>query len=63
MDLKIIETIIAVIVYFLLLVIVNKSIDRTVRNSFMQKTRGKIIKKALNFMMLIIVITLVDSTS
>lgn len=55
MDPRIIETIVAVVIYFLLLIVVNKSIDRTVKKSLMQKTRGKIIKKALNFILFLIV--------
>jgi len=53
--LKIIETAIAVVSYFILRLITTKFIDRTVSNSSMQKTRGKIVKKALNFLWLLMV--------
>ena len=52
---RIIETIVAIVIYFLLLIIINKSIDRTVKKSLMQKTRAKVIKKALNFIWFLIV--------
>lgn len=57
MEIKIIETIVVFIVYSLLRIASNKSIDRTVENSLMQKTRGKIIKKAVNFILLLILLT------
>ena len=37
----------------------NKIIDKTVATSFMQKTRGKIIKKALNLILILLVSTFV----
>ena len=52
---KIIETAIAFIGYFILRLITTTVIDRTVSNSSMQKTRGKIVKKALNFLWLLVV--------
>ncbi len=59
MEISIIKTIVAIVVYFLLRVISNKSINRTVANNLMQKTRGKIIKKAVNFILVLILLVLV----
>lgn len=56
---KIIETAIAIVVYIILRLVANKFIDKTVANSFMQKTRGKIIKKALNLVLLLTIATFV----
>lgn len=58
-NIKIIETIIAIIVYLILRVIGNKFIDKTVTKNFIQKTRGKIIKKALNLILLITISTFI----
>lgn len=52
LNIKIIETVIAIVVYLILRVIANKSIDRTVAKKFILKTRGKIIKKAVNLILL-----------
>lgn len=52
-DIKVIETVIAVAVYFILRLVANKFIDKTVAKSFMQKTRGKIIRKAVNLFLLL----------
>lgn len=54
-NIKIIETAIVIVVYIILRVATNKIIDKTVDNSFMQKTRGKIIKKVLNLILLFLV--------
>jgi small-conductance mechanosensitive channel len=54
MEIKIFETIIIIALYFLLRVVSSKSIDRRVANSLMQKTRGKIIKKAVNLILLLV---------
>jgi len=54
-NIKIIETVTALAVYVILRVVSNKIIDRTVATSLMQKTRGKIIKKALNLILLLLV--------
>ena len=54
MNLKLIETGIAIIAFLLLRFISNKSIDKTVENSLMQKARGKIIKKSFNLILLLI---------
>lgn len=59
LHIKVIETIIAIILYLILRVVANKFIDKTVTKNFVQKTRGKIIKKAVNLILLIIVSTFV----
>lgn len=52
-NLKIVETLIAVVLYVLLRVVANKSIDKTVANSLMQKTRAKIVKKSVNLILIL----------
>ena len=44
-EIKILETIIAVILFFVIRIVIIKLIERTVTKSFLHKTRGKIIKK------------------
>lgn len=56
---KIIETIIAIALYIILRIIFHKSIDRTVKKNLVQKSRGKIIKKAFNVTMLTVIIILI----
>lgn len=51
-NIKIIETVIAIVVYIILRIVAGKMIDKTVTKRFIQKTRGKIIKKALNLILL-----------
>lgn len=46
-EIKILETAISVILFFLLRLISNKLVARTVRSNVLQKTRGKIIKKIM----------------
>ena len=58
-NIRIIETVIAIVVYIILRAVTNKIIDKTVATSFMQKTRGKIIKKALNLILILLVSTFV----
>lgn len=54
MNLQIIQSIIAVSAYILLRILVSKMIDRTIKKSLMQKTRGKVIKKGINIILLIL---------
>jgi len=56
-DIKVLETAVSIGVYLLIRIVFHKIIDRTVTNSLLQKTRGKIIKKI--FLILITVITLI----
>lgn len=53
-EIKIIETVIAVVVFFLLRLILIKSIDKTVTRNLLQKTRGKIIKKVTLLILIIV---------
>ncbi len=46
-EIKILETIIAIVLFFLIRIVIVKLIDRTVTNHLLHKTRGKIIKKLL----------------
>src|SRR5690606_36495065 len=57
MNLQLIETFIVLGVYVLIRVISNKTIGRTVRKSLMQKTRGKVMKKGLNAIILLVAFT------
>lgn len=54
MDVKIIETVVIVVAYFLIRIVSSKTIEKTVENSLMQKARGKIIKKGVNFILLLV---------
>ncbi len=56
MNIKILETLSVIIVYFLIRIVSSKMIDKTVENSLMQKTRGKVIKKGFNTILLLIVL-------
>jgi len=53
-ELRIIESSIVLVVYILLRVITRSSINRTVKNNLLQKTRGKIIKKISHGVLLIV---------
>lgn len=55
-NIKIIETVIAIVVYIILRVLADKFIDKTVAKKFIQKTRGKIVKKAIHLILLITVL-------
>lgn len=46
-EIKILETAISIILFFLLRLISNKLVERTVRSNVLQKTRGKIVKKIM----------------
>lgn len=56
-EFKILETGISIILFFLVRLVIMKLIDRTVNESFLQKTRGKIIKKI--FQIILASITLI----
>ncbi len=57
MEIRLIETISIVLVYFLLRLIVAKVILKTVERSLMQKRRAKLILKAFSIILAIIFIT------
>jgi len=50
-EIKILETGISIILFFLIRILIIKIIDRIVTKSFLQKTRGKIIKKILHIVL------------
>ena len=56
MDVKIIETVVIVVAYFLIRIVSSKTIEKTVENSLMQKTRGKVVKKGVNFILLMVML-------
>lgn len=51
LEIKLIETGIAIALYFFLLITSIRFIDRTVKKNLLQKTRGKIIKKVLQILL------------
>jgi small-conductance mechanosensitive channel len=55
-EIKILETAIAIVLFLLLRFFAIQFIDRTVRKSLLQKTRGKIIKKI--FQIILVAVTL-----
>ena len=55
-EIKILETVISIILFFIIRIITIKLIDRTVTKSFLQKTRGKIIKKIFQIVLTVIII-------
>lgn len=55
-EIKLLETLIAVVVFLLIRLFTNKLVDRTVRKHLMQKTRSKIIKKIIFIVLLTITI-------
>jgi small-conductance mechanosensitive channel len=57
LEILILETAIAIILFFLIRIIFILAIDRTVKKKFLQKTRGKIIKKV--FQIVLATITLI----
>lgn len=56
---KIIESLAVIVIYFLLRKTSNKVINKTMTNKLIQKSRGKIVKKAINITLLFICITLI----
>jgi small-conductance mechanosensitive channel len=58
MEIKIIETVVALIAYVLLRAFTSKMIDRTVKNNIMQKNRGKVARKGVYFILLMITLTI-----
>lgn len=53
-EIKILETVISITLFFLIRIISIKLIDRTVTKSLLQKTRGKIIKKIFQIVLVMI---------
>lgn len=60
-EIKLLETLVAIVAFLLIRLFTNKLVDRTVRKHLMQKTRSKIIKKINLIVLLTILITLILS--
>lgn len=58
-EFKILETGIAILFFFIVRTAIIKLIDRTVRKSLLQKTRGKITKKVFHILLVTIVTTFI----
>ncbi|WP_117879801.1 mechanosensitive ion channel family protein [Aureibaculum luteum] len=59
LEIKILQTLIAIVLFFLLRLLMNKLIERTVSKNVLQKTRGKIIKKIVFIVLVTITIIFV----
>ncbi|MBJ2176260.1 mechanosensitive ion channel family protein [Aureibaculum sp. A20] len=59
LEIKILQTSIAIVLFFLLRLLMNKLIERTVSKNVLQKTRGKIIKKIVFIVLVTITIIFV----
>ena len=58
-EIKILETVLAIIILSLMQMAISRLIARTVRNSLLRKTRGKIIKKVFQIIILTIMLVFV----
>ncbi|MBK8556001.1 MAG: mechanosensitive ion channel [Lewinellaceae bacterium] len=56
MNVKIVETVVVLVTYILIRLVSSKTVDKTVENSLMQKTRGKVVKKGVNFILLMVML-------
>ncbi|HMQ46959.1 MAG TPA: mechanosensitive ion channel [Saprospiraceae bacterium] len=54
MNIKVIETVVVLIIYILIRIVVSKTIDKTVENRLLQKARGKVVKKGVDFILLMV---------
>jgi small-conductance mechanosensitive channel len=59
-EIKIIETILTLLFYVILRAVANRVIDKTVARGSLHKTRGKIVKKAVNLVLLLLVFTIIS---
>jgi small-conductance mechanosensitive channel len=59
-ELQIIGTVVTLVAYAILRAVAAKFIDRTVAKGSMQKTRGKIVKKAVNLILLLLAFTVIS---
>ncbi|QCX40578.1 mechanosensitive ion channel family protein [Aureibaculum algae] len=59
LEIKILQTLIGIVLFFLLRLLMNKLIERTVSKNVLQKTRGKIIKKIVFIVLVTITIIFV----
>ena len=53
-ELKILESVITILLFFLIRILIIKIVNRTVAKNLLQKTRGKIIKKFFQIILVII---------
>ncbi|PQJ82278.1 mechanosensitive ion channel domain-containing protein [Polaribacter glomeratus] len=60
-EIKIYETIISIVLFFIIKIIIIKLIDRTVLKSLLHKTRGKIIKKVFKVVLITIILIFILS--
>ena len=58
-QIKLVEIAIALAIYIILRVVINKSIDRTLTGRIMVKSRAKIVKKATNLILLTALFTFI----
>ncbi len=58
---QIVETAIAVAVYLIIKILVDRNIHRMAAKNLAAKTRSRIVKKAINLMLLLILITIIFS--
>ncbi len=59
LEFKIVETLVVILLFFAGRFILSKSIERTVVEHLLQKTRGKIVRKIINTVMLLVTMTVV----
>jgi small-conductance mechanosensitive channel len=55
-ELKILETVVAILLFFIIRVVIITLINRTVTTNLLQKTRGKLIKKFLQIVLTTIIL-------
>ncbi len=59
MQIKIIETIVVIVAFALMLFVTAKLVDKTVSNNLLKKVRGKIIKKVINLINILVCLILI----
>lgn len=60
-EIKIYETIISIVLFFIIRIVIIKLIDRTVHKSLLHKTRGKIFKKVFKVVLITIILIFILS--
>ncbi|HKL02913.1 MAG TPA: mechanosensitive ion channel domain-containing protein [Cryomorphaceae bacterium] len=60
LEIKIIATLVALSVYIILRTVASRFIDKTVATGSLHKTRGKIVKKAVNLVLLLLAFTIIS---
>lgn len=56
---RIIESLVIIILFFLTRLLVNKLVNKTITNRFLQKSRSKLITRAINFITFVVSIILI----